>query len=191
MEEIFNDNLHTSKKLSEREWLEIFPEGREILIDKLKDLEAEADRLNRIIEKELKNVKKLPADDQWFLEFQIKVFYVWDLVEVEEKISQLKRDLGIEQFNIDKQWQKKVEYAESVLIQDVTTKKDVKLKKIGRALVGLCPLHSEKGPSFYIYYQSNRFKCYGCGRGGNVINFVMLLYKFSFKGAVEFLNYSF
>ena len=39
------------------------------------------------------------------------------------------------------------------------------LKKKGRYLVGLCPFHSEKSPSFYVYPQNQSFYCFGCGAG--------------------------
>ena len=40
------------------------------------------------------------------------------------------------------------------------------LKKKGRYLGGLCPFHSEKSPSFYVYPQNQSFYCFGCGAGG-------------------------
>lgn len=46
------------------------------------------------------------------------------------------------------------------------------LKKKGRYLVGLCPFHSEKSPSFYVYPQNQSFYCFGCGAGGDVITFI-------------------
>ena len=41
----------------------------------------------------------------------------------------------------------------------------VKLKRSGKAWVGLCPFHTEKTPSFYVY-EDGGYKCYGCGAGG-------------------------
>ncbi|HUW09426.1 MAG TPA: CHC2 zinc finger domain-containing protein, partial [Anaerolineae bacterium] len=43
----------------------------------------------------------------------------------------------------------------------------------GNRPVGLCPFHKEDGPSFTLYPEENRWKCYGCGRGGSVFDFVM------------------
>ena len=50
----------------------------------------------------------------------------------------------------------------------------VNLKRRGRNLVGLCPFHSEKTPSFNIYPENGSFYCFGCGTGGDVITFVMI-----------------
>ncbi|HAZ61995.1 MAG TPA: DNA primase, partial [Armatimonadetes bacterium] len=48
----------------------------------------------------------------------------------------------------------------------------VSLRRRGRNLVGLCPFHSEKTPSFNLYPETGSFYCFGCGAGGDVITFV-------------------
>lgn len=48
----------------------------------------------------------------------------------------------------------------------------VNVKRRGRNLVGLCPFHSEKTPSFTVYPDSQSFYCFGCGAGGDVVTFV-------------------
>ena len=48
----------------------------------------------------------------------------------------------------------------------------VNLKHSGRSMVGLCPFHSEKTPSFHIFPENGSFYCFGCGVGGDVITFV-------------------
>jgi hypothetical protein len=47
------------------------------------------------------------------------------------------------------------------------------LRRSGRQLIGLCPLHSERNPSFYVHPEKQVFKCFGCGAGGDVFTFVM------------------
>ena len=49
----------------------------------------------------------------------------------------------------------------------------VNLRRRGKNLVGLCPFHNEKTPSFCIYPENNSFFCFGCNKGGDVISFVM------------------
>jgi len=60
----------------------------------------------------------------------------------------------------------------------------VKLKKVGRNYVGLCPFHSEKTPSFTVSPEKQIFKCFGCGAGGDVITFYMKIKGLSFKEAL-------
>lgn len=50
--------------------------------------------------------------------------------------------------------------------------RDVQLKRKGRELVGLCPFHEEKTPSFHVNMEKGLFRCQGCGVGGDVITYV-------------------
>ena len=61
------------------------------------------------------------------------------------------------------------------------------LKKKGRYLVGLCPFHSEKSPSFYVYPQNQSFYCFGCGAGGDVITFIRRIENLEYLEAVKLL----
>lgn len=63
----------------------------------------------------------------------------------------------------------------------------VQLKKKGRYLVGLCPFHSEKSGSFFIYPQTQSFYCFGCGAGGDVITFIRRIENLEYMEAVKFL----
>lgn len=63
----------------------------------------------------------------------------------------------------------------------------VALKKKGRYLAGLCPFHSEKSPSFYVYPQTQSFYCFGCGAGGDVITFIRRIENLDYMEAVHFL----
>ena len=59
------------------------------------------------------------------------------------------------------------------------------LRKTGRNHVGLCPFHGEKTPSFNVSREKGTYYCFGCKRGGDVIDFVMELERVSFAEAVE------
>ena len=63
----------------------------------------------------------------------------------------------------------------------------VQVKRRGRNLVGLCPFHSEKTPSFTVYPESQSFYCFGCGAGGDVITFVRRMENLDYIEAVKFL----
>ena len=60
-------------------------------------------------------------------------------------------------------------------------------KRSGANLFGLCPFHSEKTPSFSVSPDKQIYHCFGCGKGGGVINFIMEIENLSYPEAVEFL----
>jgi DNA primase len=59
------------------------------------------------------------------------------------------------------------------------------LRKTGRNYVGLCPFHGEKTPSFNVSREKGTYYCFGCKRGGDVIDFVMEMERVPFAEAVE------
>ncbi len=63
----------------------------------------------------------------------------------------------------------------------------VDLKRRGKTLLGLCPFHNEKTPSFNIYPENNSFYCFGCNKGGGVFQFVMGVENLAFPDAVRWL----
>ena len=68
------------------------------------------------------------------------------------------------------------------VIQDFVT-----LKKRGVNYVGLCPFHNEKTPSFTVSPSKGIYKCFGCGSGGNAVNFVIEHEHLSYPEALKFL----
>lgn len=67
----------------------------------------------------------------------------------------------------------------------------VQLKKRGVNLIGLCPFHNEKTPSFTVNITKGIYKCFGCGKGGNVVNFIMEHEKLSYPEALRFLAHKY
>jgi DNA primase len=63
----------------------------------------------------------------------------------------------------------------------------VKLKKRGANYLGLCPFHNEKSPSFTVSPAKEIYKCFGCGRSGNTISFLMEHEKYSYAEALRWL----
>ncbi len=80
-------------------------------------------------------------------------------------------------------------------IQQITNRIDiidvvgefVKLKKRGANYLGLCPFHGEKTPSFTVSPSKEIYKCFGCGKSGNTITFLMELEKYSYVEALRWL----
>ena len=63
----------------------------------------------------------------------------------------------------------------------------VQLTKKGGNLFGLCPFHNEKTPSFSVSPDKQIYHCFGCGKGGGVVSFIMAIENLSFPDAVRFL----
>jgi len=68
------------------------------------------------------------------------------------------------------------------VVQDFVT-----LKRRGVNFLGLCPFHNEKTPSFTVSPAKGIYKCFGCGRGGNAVNFVMEHEHMSYPEALKYL----
>ena len=63
----------------------------------------------------------------------------------------------------------------------------VSLKRSSRNMVGLCPFHSEKSPSFTVFSDTQSYYCFGCGAGGDVITFIKNVENLEYIEAVKFL----
>ena len=65
------------------------------------------------------------------------------------------------------------------------------LKKVGARWRALCPFHGEKTPSFYVDADKGFYKCFGCGKAGDIISFVRETEQLTFTEAVEALGQRF
>ena len=75
---------------------------------------------------------------------------------------------------------------ERLNIQDIVAP-HVKLTRAGRSLVGLCPFHKEKTPSFHVSLERGSWHCFGCGLGGDGFSFIEKVEGVDFKGALRIL----
>lgn len=71
-------------------------------------------------------------------------------------------------------------------VQDVISDY-VNLKRRGINMIGLCPFHNEKTPSFTVSPGKNIYKCFGCGQGGNAVQFLMEHEQLTFPESIRFL----
>jgi DNA primase len=78
------------------------------------------------------------------------------------------------------------EILETARIEEVVSD-FVTLKKNGSRYLGLCPFHNEKTPSFTVTPKLGIYKCFGCGKGGDSVNFVMEHEKFNYPEALKYL----
>jgi DNA primase len=63
----------------------------------------------------------------------------------------------------------------------------VALRKSGKSLQGLCPFHNERTPSFYVFPESQTWRCFGCNEGGDVFTFVEKQQSLDFRDALHYL----
>ena len=78
------------------------------------------------------------------------------------------------------------EIIETARVEDVI-QDFVSLKRRGANMMGLCPFHNEKTPSFVVSPGKNIYKCFGCGRAGGPVQFLMEHESFAFPEALRYL----
>lgn len=66
--------------------------------------------------------------------------------------------------------------------------KFVALKEVNGEFCCLCPFHTESSPSFFVYDKQGIYRCFGCGKFGSALNFLMEYKKINYQAAVEELN---
>jgi hypothetical protein len=77
----------------------------------------------------------------------------------------------------------------SIDLPELARREGLELRRAGAdKLQGLCPFHQERTPSFTIYQNTNSFYCYGCGVGGDSVNFIRKLKGLNFPDALSYLG---
>lgn len=175
-------------RFSDKELLQIFPEAKEIIPAKIAEWGDKRDAVLCAIKNKLTVIKHRVTDEfaQWFWRELVKITDGEELLKIDKQIERLKRLLFIGKGRRSK-WrltEEEIQQARGVPIENLTNQP---LRKGRKSLVGLCPLHNERHPSFYIYPETNSCWCYGCNQGGDAINFIKLLHGYPFREAVRYL----
>jgi len=68
---------------------------------------------------------------------------------------------------------------------------EIKIIKRGKNFIARCPLHADNNPSLVIYPDTQSWYCFGCGKGGDVLNFLMLYKKLSFTECIDYISKKF
>jgi hypothetical protein len=178
-------------KFNDKELLNIFPESREIIPQKIREWEE----IYTESREKLKdcfifaNCQQTDNFSKWFLKRVASLFLMPPILEAKRHISRLKRQdliFNSKVNNLEK-WQEKVEVARQYPIAELA-RNNLELRQTGINFFALCPFHNEKHASFYIYTQTNTFYCFGCQESGDVIKLTMQLYGIDFKEAVQMLQ---
>lgn len=196
MQTVNNDYINLLKptwkqslpRFTNQELIQIFPEAKTYLKQRLQEYKQKEKNIQKEIKNELIEIRNSHhKNNQWFWREWLKVDKGQDLIETEKEISKIQFILAKPSKGNNKSvTEKEINHALNIPIESLT--QNLKLRKTGESLTGLCPLHNEKFPSFHIYPKTNSFYCYGCQKGGNTINLVRELHNFNFKETVEFLN---
>ncbi len=94
----------------------------------------------------------------------------------------------------DKEWNKsdsmklKSELKRATDILEVAQDLGIQVQKSGRNFIGICPFHDEKTPSFSISQEKQIYKCFGCGKGGDVISLVCEMKDLSYRESMNYLR---
>ena len=196
--EFFNYALDLEKqwedslpRFTDKELFEVFPEAKRIIPLKIMEWEKELHNITSIIKNKLRTAYKQSApENHWFWREIIKILDGDRLAEPHRHLMRLRRQLTVAQDRKPKNGaitDERIQRALAVSLVDIAMQR-MKLRKNGKTFVGLCPFHNEKTPSFHIYPIKNNFYCYGCQKGGNIINFIRKLDGLSFREAIEYLT---
>jgi len=180
--------LNSRRRYSDRELLEIFPEVKEIIPEKITEWQSEEKRQTEIIKQRLTEIRQCKDETERLVQREwLKIDEGEELLKIERHIARLKTLKSAAEGRVIKGRlsDEDIQRAKEVPIEDIV---EIRLRRSGNKLFGLCPLHNERSPSFYIYQDSNSFYCYGCNVGGDIISFVKLSYGLSFPDAVRWLN---
>lgn len=185
-----------SKELNDKELLDIFPEAREIIPQKIREYQEERLKLINQIGKWRNFVKKIAHSkkkDCFFIWFwghaYPKYFCTKRIMELDRLLYKLNHQKRILNGNITDtnkiDWENLKELAKQKSLIGEALPQLEKARLCGNRISALCPFHKEKTPSFFIYVNQNSFHCYGCQAHGDVITFKMKIDNISFKEAVK------
>ena len=183
----------TQQTLTIPQLLEIFPTAKPIVERKLKadikrykqDL-AKAEEVRESFNNNV--MSKVKTEHRWFWSEIRDIFFIQPLTENREQLikrcyfllSALKPTVA--KTNPDKITEADIARAKLVPVEQFY---NGKLRRAGNTLVGSCPLHIEKTPSFTIYPKTNRWYCYGGCGGGDTVDLVMRQSNVKFLEAVK------
>lgn len=180
-------NTLTPRRLTEHEIKEAFPDALPIINAKIRERKAERREMLIEIRDSLKLSRGYDETTREVWTEWIKLLYGPKLDAIDSHLWRLKgnrANLRGKSPHPDMITTDMIERAKEFPIESFA---DMELRKYGKRSRGLCPFHQEKTPSFFIN-QNNTFHCFGCGKGGDSIEFSRLKYGHTFPEAVRNLS---
>lgn len=171
-------------RLSDIEWLKVFPEARDILPEKVREWSVEKKRLIGIAKKALRESMSKNALE---IRLAVQVFVMPRINAAEKHIARLQRQTW--HFSgrpvTGRITEADIQRAREVPIASLLSSS---VRQSGKTITAKCPLHNDRSPSFVIYPETNSCWCFGCQQGGDSISFTRLLLNLTFVEAVRYLQ---
>jgi len=174
-------------KISDAEWLKIVPEAKSVISEKISEWQERRKFLTKIIAEKLLENRSLESDlVKAIARESVKRNEGTELLHSIKHINRLRRLQPHDGKPLSYITPEEIERAKSVPLESII-EQDRTLRRAGRNFVCQCPIpsHNEKSPSFTIFTDTNRFWCFGCSKGGNVIDYVMSISNLNFQEAVR------
>ncbi|MDD5738802.1 MAG: CHC2 zinc finger domain-containing protein [Candidatus Pacebacteria bacterium] len=170
--------------LSEKQWLEIFPEAKEYFVERLEELTERKEQLVKEAKRKLEKHKAYQYQnefDRWFKAKTISVFDLQPIKEINREAQRIACFIEPPKETEGKLTDYQMQVAKSRLLKQIYEQMYGQV----RGYVVRCPFHAggqEKHPSLNI--KGNFYYCHACGATGDAIDFVMKVRGLSFKDAV-------
>jgi DNA primase len=175
--------------LNNEQLIEAFPEAKQIILSLLKDMKQQHATIVTVIADQLAELKSESSDEsyQYFWRQWLGLTLGEELQAIERHIARLHRQLRYIKGTPSPEGtitDDMIQAARDVPVEDLLNQS---FRRSGHNLIGICPFHDERTPSFHVYTQENRGWCFGCNRGGDSIAIYMLKNDCGFKDAVSAL----
>ena len=173
---------HTTKEL-----LEIFPEVKDVVPEKVKELSEDIEIIDSLVKKlyQIINDHELNDFDDFFYRKYVEIFYQKELERLLKERKRFERLLYNQDLvPINEITNDDIERAKQEPIENFLPDR---LQKFGNKYRCHCPLHTENTPSCYVYKNNNSFYCFGCKKGGDVITLIRYLNDCSFIDAIKYI----
>lgn len=181
----------SSSRISDKQLMSAFPDVAPLLVTQLKKMQCHIELLRHGIQLKRKAIRTTVADEfaLWCYDQSLDLAYGEELRTLQKHIAVTKRRLNI-LVGVEVPGQLTDEAIAHAKEQPIEQLLSELLRPVGQRLMGRCPLHEDKTPSFVVYKATNTAWCFGCQQGGDTIKLAQLLHGYSFKQAVNYLNHN-
>lgn len=175
--------------LDPTDWLLVFPEAREYLLPRIRQIETEIQATKTTIERLLRLT--MDSRDSWFVREYIKAFHVNRLLDLKRECRRLNgyfpqnTSITTTRMGVDRNL---IDRAKEYPIMQLAEGYIGEMRRSGKTYRALCPFHNERTPSFYLYPETNSYHCFGCLAHGDVISLAQKILNLGFIEAVKYLT---